>query len=98
MTIEWRSQMRLVTSIFLLCFFLAIPASANVAAPERHQSLLRFPSFQITTTNLQERKHNALITFQINHDLYRVTLAETLAYQFLSLAFVVSLFYLYTHQ
>ena len=90
--------MRLVTSIFLLCLFLTIPAHANISMPERHQLLLRFPSFHITTTNLQERKHNAFITLQINHEIYRVTLAETLAYQFLSLALAASLFYLNTHQ
>ena len=88
--------MRLVPSIFLLCLALSIPACANIAAPERYQSLLRFPSLHITATNLQVRKHNAFITLHINHEIYRVTLAETLSYQFLSLALAASLFYLNT--
>ena len=90
--------MRLLTSVFLLCLFLSVPTIANTSAQERHQSLLRFSSFEITATNLKQYKPNAAIAIQLNHSTYRATLAEIFAYQFLSLAFVVSLFYLNTQQ
>lgn len=90
--------MRLLTSVFLLCLFLSNPTRANPSAPERYQSLLRFASFETTATNLKQYKPNAAITIQLNHFIYRITLAEILAYQLLSLAFVVNLFYLNTQQ
>lgn len=90
--------MRLLTSIFLLCLFLSIPISANTSAPERHQSLLQFSSFEITATHLKQYKSNIVINIQLNHFTYRTTLVEILIYQFLSLAFVVNLFYLNTQQ
>ena len=89
--------MRLLTSVFLLCLFLSIPTLANTSPPERRQSLLHFSSFEITATNLKQHKPNAAIAIQLNHFIYRTTLAEILAYQFLSLAFAISLFYLYTN-
>jgi hypothetical protein len=90
--------MRLLTSIFLLCLLLSVPTIANTSAPERHQSLLRFSSFDITATNLKQYKPNTAITIQFNHFIYRTTLAEILTYQLLSLAFIVSLFYLHSDQ
>lgn len=90
--------MRLLTSVFLLCLFLSVPTIANTSAQERHQSLLRFSSFEITATNFKQYKSNAVINIQLNHSTYRATLAEIFAYQFLSLAFVMSLFYLNTNQ
>ncbi len=90
--------MRLPTSVFLLCLFFSIPTSANTSAPERHQSLLQFSSFDITATNLKQYKPNTAITIQFNHFIYRTTLVEILACQLLSLAFVVNLFYLNTQQ
>jgi hypothetical protein len=90
--------MRLLTSVFLLCLFLSIPISTNASTPERRQSLLQFSSFEITATNFKQYKSNAVINIQLNHSTYRATLAEIFAYQFLSLAFVMSLFYLNTNQ
>ncbi len=90
--------MRILMSVFLLCLFLSVPTIANTSAPERHQSLLRFSSFEITAINLKQYKPNAAIAIQLNHSTYRATLAEIFAYQFLSLAFVLSLFYINTNQ
>lgn len=90
--------MRLLTSVFLLCLFLSIPISANTSAPERHQSLLQFSSFEITATHLKQYKSNIVINIQLNHFIYRTTLVEILICQLLSLAFVVNLFYLNTQQ
>lgn len=90
--------MRLLTIVFLLCLFLSIPISANASTPERRQSPLPFSSFEITATHLKQYKSNVVINIQLNHFTYRTTLAEMLVCQFLSLAFVVSLFYLNTNQ
>lgn len=90
--------MRLLMSVFLLCLFLSIPISANTSTPERHQSLLQFSPFEITATHLKQYKPNTAISIQFNYFIYRTTLAEMLVCQFLSLAFVMSLFYLNTNQ
>lgn len=89
--------MRLLTSVFLLYLFLSIPTSANASAPERHQLALGFSSFETITKNLKQTKPNAPITIQLNYSTCWRALAEILAYQILSLAFVVSLFYLHTN-
>lgn len=90
--------MRLLTSIFLLCLFLSIPSSANTSAPKRHQLLVGFTSLGITATNLKQYKPNTAINIQLNHFIYRTTLAEIFTYQLLSLTLAVSLFYLNTNQ
>jgi hypothetical protein len=90
--------MRLLTSVFLLCLFLSIPTHANTSTAARYQSPLRFSSFDITATNLKQYRPNTTIAIQFNHFIYRTTLAEILACQLLSLAFVVNLFYLNTQQ
>ncbi len=90
--------MRLLMSVFLLCLFLSAPTFANTSAQERHQSLLQFSSFEITTANLKQYRPNAAITIHFNHFIYRTNLAEILVYQLLSLTFSLSLFYLNTNQ
>lgn len=89
--------MRLLTSVFLLCVFLFIPISANTSAPEPHKSTQEFLSFETITTKLKQNKLNAPITIPLNDSAYWKALAEILAYQLLSLAFVVSIFYLHTN-
>ncbi len=90
--------MRLLTSVFLLCLFLSIPTSANTSASERHQSPLQFSSFEFTAINIKQYKPTAAISIRFNRFIYRTTLAEILVFQLLSLAFVMSLFYLNTNQ
>jgi hypothetical protein len=90
--------MRILTCVFLLCLFFSVPTSANTSAHERHQPRLQFSSFDLTAKTLKQYKPNTAMTIRFNHSIYRATLSEILVYQLLSLALVVSFFYLYSDQ
>ncbi|GGY70274.1 hypothetical protein GCM10011613_13370 [Cellvibrio zantedeschiae] len=90
--------MRNLSNILLLYLFLSYSGWAQASDQKPDKTLLRLCAVEIIATNFQSQDSIHSIAIQIKPSIYRFNLMEILAYQFLSLAFIVSLFHLNKNQ